>query len=108
MDTPSLARLRAAFVVSPDNMPLLVLLLKSHLESGAAEEAYVIIRDRPPESLPDPIARCLAADAARAVNQPQAALAFLTGDSAEEHVSRARVLLALGRLQEALIASSRI
>jgi SpoVK/Ycf46/Vps4 family AAA+-type ATPase len=82
-------------------------LLKSHLESGAAEEAYAVIRDRSPESLPDPTARCLAADAARTVNQPETALAFLTGDSAAEYVSRARVLLALGRPQEALIAYRR-
>ncbi len=107
MDTPSLAGLRAALSVSPDNMPLLVLLLKTHLEGGAAEEAYGVIRDRSPETLPDPIARSLAADVARSVNQPEAALTFLAGDSAEEHMSRARVLLALGRPQEALIAYRR-
>jgi transitional endoplasmic reticulum ATPase len=107
MDTSTLAGLRAAFATSPDNMPLLMLMLKMHLENGAAGEAYAVIRDRTPESLPHPGARRLAADVARAANEPEAALRFVAGESAEDQMARAQLLLKLARPAEALVAYRR-
>jgi transitional endoplasmic reticulum ATPase len=100
MDDDTLASLRAALAVTPENAPLLLLVVKElHARDRAAEAAAL---------LPEPGASLMAAEADRllaaevclSAGQAERALAFADAESGHALLLRARALLALERHDE--------
>src|SRR5262245_4558608 len=104
MDDATLIHLRAALATSPDNIPLLLVLVRAHLERQDPQAAFALVQHRAPSCFPSSGDRRLAARAALAAGDASAALAFLTGDTPDELTDRARALLAQDRSAEGLAA----
>jgi transitional endoplasmic reticulum ATPase len=103
MDRTAIDGLKQALSVSPDNLPLRLLLVRALLDAGAATEAADHLRKVTTESLA-PADRVLAGRVHLAVDDAAAALADCAGGSAEELLVRARAHLALAQHRDGLAA----
>jgi transitional endoplasmic reticulum ATPase len=100
MDDTTLKSLYAALKASPDNIDLVMVLVRAHLELDQAAEAAELVRQRLPEELSSSEQRCDAARALLKAGDPEASLAFAVDETAEAFLLRARSLLALDRHEE--------
>jgi transitional endoplasmic reticulum ATPase len=102
MDDATLASLEAAFRATPENRPLLLLLLKAYLDRSKYAAAVELVGSRSPSDFPDPAERRLVAKVFLAAGDPSRGLQFAHTDEPEDLVLRARALFALGRTPEAV------
>jgi len=100
VDDATLASLEAALAVSPDNTPLLALVLRAQLDRGEPERACALLPSGLESRMADPACRLLAAEACLAGGQPERALAFAADESPAAQLLCARACLALDRLDE--------
>jgi len=107
VDEATLAGLTEALRLSPDNRPLLLAVLRAHLELDRAPEAAALLADRGPGAFPGAEERAVAARVLLAAGQAERALAFAAGDDAALLLLQARALRALTRLEEARRAYAR-
>jgi SpoVK/Ycf46/Vps4 family AAA+-type ATPase len=106
MDDSNFNQLKAALEITPDNGALLELVVKTHLARNEPEDALKLVR-RYMQSQPlTGSLQSVAAGVLLATGAPDEALALLTGDGAETLLLRARVLLALNRLDDGYHAYS--
>jgi SpoVK/Ycf46/Vps4 family AAA+-type ATPase len=106
MDDSNFNQLKAALEITPDNGTLLELVVKTHLARNEPEDALKLVR-RYMQSQPlTGSLQSVAAEVLLATGAPDEALALLTGDGAETLLLRARVLLALNRLDDGYHAYS--
>jgi transitional endoplasmic reticulum ATPase len=103
MDRTAIDGLKQALSVSPDNLPLRLLLVRALFDAGAATEAADHLRKAAVESLAPPD-RVLAGRIHLAVDDAAAALVVCTGGSPEELLVRARAHLALEQHRDGLAA----
>jgi hypothetical protein len=103
MDRTAIDGLKQALAVSPDNLPLRMLLVRALFDAGAAAEAADQLRKVTAEALAPPD-RALAGRVHLAVDDAAAALVLCTGSSAEELLVRARAHLALEQHRDGLVA----
>ena len=99
MDEASLAGLTEALRLSPDNRPLLLAVLRAHLELDRAPEAAALLDRQQPEAFPGADERAVAARVLLAAGHAERALAFAAGDDATLLLLQARALRALARLE---------
>ncbi|MBI5543694.1 MAG: ATP-binding protein [Deltaproteobacteria bacterium] len=104
MDDTTLDSLRMALAASPDNQPLLRVLLEAYLERHRAADGYALLSERSPTSLTDPTARFAAARVCLEAGHPERAIELASVDDPPVLVLRARALLALARREEARAA----
>ncbi|MDQ3163680.1 MAG: ATP-binding protein, partial [Actinomycetota bacterium] len=104
MDEQTLNTLKAAYQASPDNLQLLLVLLKALSDAGEAETAYFLIEDKDAALWPSGDERVRAAEICLALSDYEKALAFATDDTPVSLTLRARALLGLGRREEGLAA----
>jgi transitional endoplasmic reticulum ATPase len=102
MDQKTLDSLRTALAASPENLPLLRVLMAEYLERDEPETAVALLTVRAPADLPGEEERLLAARACLAAGHPERALGFAAGDAPEAQMLQARCLLALERNAEGL------
>jgi transitional endoplasmic reticulum ATPase len=102
MDQNTLDSLRAALAASPENLPLLKVLMGAYLERDEPETAVTLLAARTPAELSGAEERLLAARACLAAGHPERALGFAVGDAAEAKMLQARCLLALERNADGL------
>jgi SpoVK/Ycf46/Vps4 family AAA+-type ATPase len=106
MDDSNFNQLKAALEITPDNGALLELVVKIYLARNEPEDALKLVR-RYMQSQPlTGSLQTVAAEVLLATGAPDEALALLTGDGAETLLLRARVLLALNRLDDGYHAYS--
>jgi SpoVK/Ycf46/Vps4 family AAA+-type ATPase len=103
MDRAAIDGLKQALAVSPDNLPLRMLLVRALLDGGAAAEAADHLRKVPSDSLAAGD-RVLAGTVYLAVDDAGAALAACAGGGADELLVRARAHLALRQHRDGLAA----
>ena len=103
MDRTAIDGLKQALAVSPDNLPLRMLLVRALFDAGAAAEAADQLRKVTADALA-PADRALAGSVHLAVDDAAAALVLCTGSSAEELLVRARAHLALDQHRDGLVA----
>ena len=103
MDRTATDGLKQALAVSPDDLPLRMLLVRALFDAGAAAEAADQLRKVTAEALAPPD-RALAGRVHLAVDDAAAALVLCTGSSAEELLVRARAHLALEQHRDGLVA----
>jgi SpoVK/Ycf46/Vps4 family AAA+-type ATPase len=101
MDDQTLASLRAAFELSPDNAELLALLLRTYLERGEAALGIALLERVPEKQLASDELRLVAARVCLSGGSPSRALALADGETAEAMMVRARALFELERRDEA-------
>lgn len=100
MDDNNFNQLKAALEITPGNSTLLELVVKTHLARNEPEDALKLLeRYMDSEPLTGPL-QTVAAEVMLATGAADKALALLTGDGAETQLLRARVLLALNRLDD--------
>ncbi|MCU7851102.1 MAG: AAA family ATPase [Candidatus Thiodiazotropha sp. (ex Monitilora ramsayi)] len=100
MDDQSFKQLKAALDVTPNNMALLLLVVKTHYLREEYEEAAKQI-ERYPSAHGENSEFCLlAGNVYLNIGTPDRALEFLTSNEAEICLLRAKVLLSLNRLDE--------
>ncbi|HEY3452091.1 MAG TPA: AAA family ATPase [Myxococcales bacterium] len=104
MDDKTIDSLRAALRASPDNQPLLQVLLEAFLERGRAAEGLAELGERPVSSLTDAGTRLASARVCLEAGQPARALDLSDAEQPQALLVRARALLALGRNPEGLVA----
>jgi transitional endoplasmic reticulum ATPase len=102
MDQKTLDSLHTALAASPENLPLLKVLMAAYLERDEPETAVALLEARTPADLPGVEERLLAARACLAAGHPERALGFAAGDSAAAKMLQARCLLALERNADGL------
>ena len=107
MDEATLAGLTEALRLSPDNRPLLLAVLRAHLELDRAADAAALLGDHRPEAFPGADERAVVARVLLAAGQAEGALAFAAGEDAALLLLQARALHALARLEEARRAYAR-
>ena len=100
MDAQLIHSLTAALAASPDNIALRLSVIRLHLDAESSEELNSLLAPLAAEDLDRAEDRLLVARASIAADLPETALAFLTDDSAEARLERARALLELGREDE--------
>ena len=103
MDRTAIDGLKQALAVSPDNLPLRMLLVRALFDAGATAEAADHLRKVMADSLA-PADRALAGRVHLAVDDAAAALAACTGGGPEELLVRARAHLALAQHRDGLAA----
>src|SRR5262245_28633449 len=103
MDRTAIDGLKQALSVSPDNLPLRMLLVRALFDAGAPAEAADHVRKAAAESL-GPADRALAGRVHLAVDDAAAALGVCGEGSPEELLVRARAHLALEQHREGLAA----
>jgi ATP-dependent 26S proteasome regulatory subunit len=106
MDDTTLASLRSALAASPDNGPLLALVLRAHVARGELPAARETLGARPPEALP-PAERHVGAQVLLGTGDAGRALLFCDGGAPEAGVWAARAHLALGEPAPARAAYER-
>jgi AAA+ superfamily predicted ATPase len=101
MDTVTLESLHNALAASPDNLELLQVLLRAHLERGEAEQGAELLEGRDESELEGAELRHLAARTWFAAEQPEQALSCVEGsEDADDLLLAARILLVLERNEE--------
>jgi len=103
MDNAAIDSLKKAYQQSPDNQPLLMLLVRALHSADQAKEAAALLKSAK-APLGEVADRRLAAEIYLAAGDAGAALAACTGSTADEQIMRARACLALRRLKEGLDA----
>jgi AAA+ superfamily predicted ATPase len=103
MDRTAIEGLKQALSVSPDNLPLRMLLVRALFDAGAATEAADCLR-KAAAPLASPTDRALAGRVHLAVDDAAGALAACGGGDPEELLVRARAHLALAQHREGLAA----
>lgn len=103
MDRAAIDGLKQALAVSPDNLPLRLLLVRALFEAGAAVEACAQLRGASSDALA-PADRALAGKVYLAADDAAAALALCGGTSPDELMIRARAHLALRQYRDGLAA----
>jgi AAA+ superfamily predicted ATPase len=103
MDRDAIDGLKQALAVSPENLPLRLLLARALFDAGLRAEAADCLRKVAPASLAQGD-RALAGKVFLAVDDAEAALAACTGGSPDELLLRARAYLALQQHREGLAA----
>ncbi|MBZ4420789.1 26S protease regulatory subunit [Myxococcus sp. RHSTA-1-4] len=106
MDDATLSSLKAALAASPDNGPLLALLLRAHLTRGELPAARELLGTRAPEHLPEQD-RHVGAQVLLESGDARRALLFCQGSTAEQALWAARAHLALEELDAARAAYQR-
>lgn len=106
MDDATLSSLKAALAASPDNGPLLALVLRAHLTRNELPAARELLGTRAPEALPEND-RHVAAQVLIATGDARRALLFCQGPTAEQALQAARAHLALEELDAARAAYQR-
>jgi transitional endoplasmic reticulum ATPase len=106
MDDATLSSLKAALAASPDNGPLLALLLRAHLTRNELPPALELLGARAPERLPEQD-RHVGAQVLLATGDARRALLFCQGPTAEQALWAARAHLALEELDAARAAYQR-
>jgi SpoVK/Ycf46/Vps4 family AAA+-type ATPase len=106
MDDSNFNQLKAALEITPDNGALLELVVKTHLARNEPEDALKLVRRYMHSQPLTGSLQTMAAEVLLATGAPDEALALLTGDGAETLLLRARVLLALNRLDDGYHAYS--
>ena len=100
MDDNNFNQLKTALEITPHNSALLELVVKAHLARNEPQEALKLVNRYMAGATPTGSLQTVAAEVLLATGAPDQALALLTGDGAETLLLRARVLLALNRLDE--------
>ncbi len=100
MDAQLIHSLTAALAASPENIALRLSVIRLHLDADRVDELNSLLAPLAAEDLDRAEDRLLAGRASIAADLPETALAFLTDDSAEARLERARALLELGREEE--------
>ncbi len=106
MDDATLASLQAALAASPDNGPLRALVIKALLDRNELTQARAVLGDRAPEDFSE-ADRLPGASVLLRTGDPERALRFCAGPSAEDSLLSARALATLGRKDEARAAYQR-
>ncbi|NPU90634.1 MAG: AAA family ATPase [Gammaproteobacteria bacterium] len=101
MDDPILQSLLQALAVSPDNLPLRLMIVRHCLKADRTADALEHARALQPEQLEQDEDRLLLAQLYLDQNQPQTALPFCTGKLPRQALLRAKALLALGQNAQA-------
>ncbi|MCG2592166.1 ATP-binding protein [Ramlibacter sp. XY19] len=107
MDDATIASLREAYRLTPDNHALLAVLLGAYLERGEARSGYELLAGR--EALPAFGApeRLLAGRTCLAAGEPEAALRWCQDAEPQAMLLKAKALAQLGRADEGLHAYQR-
>ena len=103
MDRSAIDGLKQALSVTPDNLPLRMLLVRALFDAGAPAEAADHLRKAAADALA-PADRALAGRVHLAVDDAAAALAVCASGSADELLVRARAHLVLGQHRDGLAA----
>src|SRR5215470_17945018 len=103
MDRTAIDGLKQALSVSPDNLPLRMLLVRALFDAGVVTEAADCLR-KAPAALPTPADRALAGRILLAVDDAPGALAACSGGDPEELLVQARAHLALAQHRDGLAA----
>jgi len=107
MDDNNFNQLKIALEATPNNGVLLELVIKTHLIRNETQDALKLVNRRMLDSEPlTGSLQTVAAEVLLAADVPDKALALLTRDDAETLLLRARVLLALNRLDDGYLAYS--
>ncbi len=106
MDDATLSSLKAALAASPDNGPLLALLLRAHLTRNELPAARELLGTRPPEHLPEQD-RHVGAQVLLDTGDARRALLFCQGPTAEQALWAAHAHLALEETEPARAAYQR-
>ena len=99
-DLKLLQSLTAALQASPENTALRLSVIRLQMEAGDSGALPGLLEPLRPEDLDGGEDRVTAAQACTEANLAERALEFLTGDTAEERLERARALLRLDREAE--------
>jgi len=104
MDDASFTSLKTALAATPNNIALLLLVLRTYVTRDESEQAYELLRsydpsqDISPEHLPD--FNLLAADICCKARRFEQALTYIHEESAESLLLRAKAYLGLQELQQ--------
>lgn len=100
MDDATLEGLKVALRTSPDNLPLLLMLLRAHLDRGEATAGEALLGSRRPEEFASEADRLTIARLLLEAGKLDRAAPFASGDSPEALIVQARLHLAAGRNEE--------
>jgi SpoVK/Ycf46/Vps4 family AAA+-type ATPase len=100
MDEKTVESLESAYKVTPENMELLQVVLRARLERSEPAAARDLLDGIEPSQLLESDQRVLAGRVCEKARDPEGVLRFVTEDSAEELLLRAKALLVLEKLDE--------
>ena len=101
VDEQTLQALRTAFRATPNNIDLLLVLLRAHLGRGESRQGFELIGDIGMDEIQKSDDRLIVAQTALDAGHPQRALEFLADNQPEGQFLTAHALLALDRKTEA-------
>src|SRR3954471_9124104 len=107
MDDATIASLRRAYELTPDNHALLAVLLQAYLERGEARSGVELLSGQRSGAGFGPKERLLAARVCLAAEDPLSALEWLRDEDPQALLLRARALAELGRAEDGLDAYRR-